>query len=65
MTENIKYRVLGVMSGTSLDGIDLTICTFNKRNNWEFKIGKSETIKYTNYWKSTLGNFTLQNKELI
>jgi anhydro-N-acetylmuramic acid kinase len=65
MAKNIKYSVLGVMSGTSLDGLDLAICTFNKRNNWEFKIEKSETIRYTNYWKSTLVNLPFQNKELI
>ena len=65
MAKNIKYSVLGVMSGTSLDGLDLAICTFNKRNNWEFKIEKSETIRYTNYWNSKLVNLPFQNKELI
>ena len=54
MRENIKYRVLGVMSGTSLDGIDLVVCTFNKSENWEFEIEKSETIIYSHRWKKTL-----------
>ncbi len=65
MSKNIKYRVLGVMSGTSLDGIDLAICTFEKTNKWEFKIEKSDTLKYDNYWKSTLENLHKQNKEII
>ena len=38
MIENVKYRVLGVMSGTSLDGVDLAICTFTKANKWAFEI---------------------------
>ena len=56
MSNNIKYRVLGVMSGTSLDGIDLAICTFIKKENWEFKIEKSDTLKYSKLWKSTQVN---------
>ena len=65
MGKNIKYRVLGVMSGTSLDGIDLAICTFTKKGNWEFKIEKQATIKYSDYWKNTLENLHTKNKKLI
>ncbi len=65
MTKNIKYRVLGVMSGTSLDGLDLAVCTFTKNTNWEFNIEKSETQKYSDYWKSTLANLHTKNKEII
>ena len=65
MGKNIKYRVLGVMSGTSLDGIDLAICTFTKKGNWEFKIEKQATIKYSDYWKNTLENLRTKNKKLI
>jgi anhydro-N-acetylmuramic acid kinase len=56
MIKNVKYRVLGVMSGTSLDGIDLAICSFSKTTNWQFSIEKSITLPYSKYWKETLQN---------
>ena len=63
--QNNFYRVLGVMSGTSLDGLDLAICTFIKKDDWEFKIEKSTTINYNIYWKSTLENLHTLNKNTI
>jgi len=65
MIENVKYRVLGVMSGTSLDGVDLAICTFTKTDKWSFKIEQSETIKYSEFWKSNLAQLHLKSKEEI
>ena len=56
MTLKIKYRCLGLMSGTSLDGIDLVICTFTKDREWKFKINKAITIKYPIYWIDRLAN---------
>ena len=56
MIKNVKYRVLGVMSGTSLDGIDLAIFSFSKTKNWQFSIEKSITLPYSKYWKETLQN---------
>jgi anhydro-N-acetylmuramic acid kinase len=65
MTEKIKYTILGVMSGTSLDGIDLTICTFTKNQEWEYKIEKSNTLKYSISWKSKLATLHTKNKVII
>ena len=65
MIKNVQYRVLGVMSGTSLDGVDLAICTFTKTNKWTFEIVKSETIQYSNLWKKTLAELHLGNREKI
>lgn len=44
------------MSGTSLDGIDLTYLEFGIDNSWSFKIIKSETINYSRVWHHTLLN---------
>lgn len=52
-----KYHVIGVMSGTSLDGIDLAHIHFSIENNkWEFKILESETIAYDSLWLNKLKN---------
>jgi len=49
------YRVLGIMSGTSLDGLDLTLCSFsNDSGKWNYKIEKTLTLPYDNDWKKNL-----------
>ncbi len=50
-----NYNVIGVMSGTSLDGIDLAHIYFSIENSkWDFKILESETIPYDNQWLNKL-----------
>ena len=50
-----NYHVIGVMSGTSLDGVDLAEIKFQIKNNkWSFTILKSETIAYTQEWVQKL-----------
>jgi anhydro-N-acetylmuramic acid kinase len=53
----LHYKAIGVMSGTSLDGLDIAYCTFTeKNNNWSYRIEKAETIKYSTSWKKQLDN---------
>tara|TARA_B110000263_G_scaffold51305_1_gene42951 strand:- start:6821 stop:7888 length:1068 start_codon:yes stop_codon:yes gene_type:complete len=49
-----KYSVIGVMSGTSLDGLDIIKCSFTKNDNWQYIIEKGTTIKYSEKWIKTL-----------
>lgn len=40
------YTVLGVMSGTSLDAIDLALCCFSYDHTWSFEVLKTDGIPY-------------------
>jgi len=41
-----SYKVIGLMSGTSLDGLDIAFCDFSFKDKWEYKIVQAETIEY-------------------
>jgi anhydro-N-acetylmuramic acid kinase len=50
-----EYLVAGMMSGTSLDGMDLILSRFYKgTGHWRFTIEKALTIDYTGNWKERL-----------
>jgi anhydro-N-acetylmuramic acid kinase len=50
-----NYNVIGVMSGTSLDGIDLAHIQFKiEDKKWSFEIIESETIGYSLDWINSL-----------
>src|SRR5690554_2087896 len=46
MTIPKKYKMIGLMSGTSGDGLDITYCEFTKEESWSFQIIKSETTPF-------------------
>ncbi|MFY8096650.1 MAG: anhydro-N-acetylmuramic acid kinase [Flavobacterium sp.] len=54
---NANYNVIGMMSGTSLDGVDLAHIKFSINNGkWSYEIKESETIPYTENWINQLKN---------
>ena len=57
-----NYYVLGLMSGTSIDGIDLVYANFVFNKYWSFKILGSKTYQYNNDWQKILKN--LSDKDL-
>ncbi|MBK1897433.1 anhydro-N-acetylmuramic acid kinase [Chryseobacterium paridis] len=59
-------RALGLMSGTSLDGLDICFAQFEKQDHWSFQILKAETIPYPKIWKDRLRNsIHLSSEELL
>ncbi|TAJ06827.1 anhydro-N-acetylmuramic acid kinase [Marinilabiliaceae bacterium JC017] len=64
---NKRYTIVGVMSGTSLDGLDLVLCEYYKNENkWDFEVKKHTTLPYSHEWFERLKNApTLAGLELI
>ncbi len=51
-----SYFAIGLMSGTSLDGLDICYVKFDRKDVWQYEILKAETIPYTVEWQSRLQN---------
>ena len=57
-----SYEIIGLMSGTSLDGLDIAHVLFELDNNkWKFKLLKAETYTYSNEFYTALSNSTSLN----
>lgn len=55
--ENKRWNVIGLMSGTSLDGLDIIYSQISRIDNeYKFKIGYAETISYSKRWELLLKN---------
>lgn len=47
--------VVGLMSGTSLDGLDITACLFEEtESGWKYDIKEAETVEYSPEWSEKL-----------
>ncbi|WP_242204969.1 anhydro-N-acetylmuramic acid kinase [Aestuariivivens insulae] len=58
-----EYNVIGVMSGTSLDGIDLVYVKFHLDTTWHFDIIQAETVSYNKIWLDKLSRLVSYNME--
>ena len=56
MTRERTYRAIGLMSGTSLDGLDVAYCTFTRDDRWHFDLHEATTISYDEHWRERLSN---------
>src|SRR4051812_17849382 len=53
------YRAIGLMSGSSLDGLDIVFVELSEqRGKWSYEIKASETIPYDVHWKQALTGAT-------
>jgi anhydro-N-acetylmuramic acid kinase len=58
------YRVVGIMSGTSLDGVDIALCHFElKKGRWSFEIKNAETVPYSVRHKNKLAGINALTAE--
>ena len=64
MSSTTKYGI-GVMSGTSLDGVDICYVEFTTTNSYQFKIINAETFNYSETWRSTLKNAFTSDVETL
>ncbi|WP_159477412.1 anhydro-N-acetylmuramic acid kinase [Chryseobacterium sp. 18068] len=63
----ITYKAIGLMSGTSLDGLDICFAKFWKENScWKFEIIKAETVPYPKTLEEQLRNsIHLSSQDLL
>ena len=60
------YNIIGVMSGTSLDGVDLAHLQFHIENQkWSFEILDCETISYSESWLEQLKSAVNYNQNQL
>jgi anhydro-N-acetylmuramic acid kinase len=58
------YNVIGLMSGTSLDGLDIAFCRFVlNEGQWSFEIIKASTISYDEAMKQKLRSLEIATGE--
>ncbi len=59
-------NVVGIMSGTSMDGVDLCLCDIQQNgNSWNYRIIASETVPYEEKWRVRLSQLRYQNSEVF
>jgi anhydro-N-acetylmuramic acid kinase len=65
----MQYNVIGLMSGSSLDGLDIAFVHFEETaGKWDFEIQESTCIPYSTEWKKNLaapGSLTAKEYMLL
>ena len=60
----LSFSAIGIMSGTSLDGVDFAYSKFIlKKKHWQFSIQTSQTFSYPKEWRSKLSSAHLLSGE--
>ncbi len=67
MEKERSYCCVGLMSGTSCDGLDMVLCDiFYKDGKWNYELLKSTTVAYDEVWEQRLRSArTLSGYDLI
>lgn len=59
------YYVIGLMSGTSLDGLDIAYCKFTKQERWSYEILNFKTVPYDAQFRDRLKNACSLSSDLL
>ena len=60
------FKVIGLMSGSSLDGVDIAYVNFSHDNKrWFFQIVEAGNIPYSSYWKEQLSEAFNKSKAYL
>jgi len=64
---NEVYNITGVMSGTSMDGLDIAACEFTRKDQgWRFRIIAAETVGYPEDLAAKLDkSFSMEPTDLV
>lgn len=66
MEKETRYRVIGLMSGTSLDGLDIVHVTLSCDKTWQFELHHASTYPYDDaYVKKIQSAFHISGDELV
>ncbi len=61
-----SYNVIGIMSGSSMDGVDLAHCRlWSEGNHWKYEITHAETVPYDEKWRVRLSQLRGQNSLVL
>jgi anhydro-N-acetylmuramic acid kinase len=64
LSKSTKYTLAGIMSGTSLDGLDIAICEIEENEKgYNYKIIKADTLPYSAEQKNKLRSLPYLNVE--
>ncbi len=59
------YKAIGLMSGSSLDGLDLAYCEFRlEGSTLDWQLVQGETIAFSDTWKSRLAHLAQQSAHI-
>jgi len=57
-----SYNIVGIMSGSSMDGVDLAHCTLSQADGkWDFTINEGTTIPFNEKWRVRLSQLRKQS----
>jgi anhydro-N-acetylmuramic acid kinase len=58
----MQYNVIGLMSGSSLDGLDIAFVHFEETaGKWQFEIQESVCIPYPGRWRESLSTYSMNS----